>query len=316
MIATIIPPMISPAYRAQVELLLRVLPHVAKEQLFALKGGTAINLFESDLPRLSVDIDLTYLPSEDRKTAMKGITDGLGRIREDVSKAIRGIQVTLLPQRDGQEAKLSCRQNGVQIKVEVNTTMRGYLEEPRMMQVTDRVQEEFGLFAAINVVAKGDLYGGKICAALDRQHPRDLFDIHRLFGREGITEQIKRGFIAALVGGNRPISELLKPNFQDQREAFATQFAGMASDPFSYQEFEATRARLVEQIHDLLSNDDRLFLVSFKNGEPDWSLYPLAGLADMSAVKWKLLNIRKLRKNNPARHSEQLSALKECLGVV
>jgi len=61
--------MIADIYRSQVELLLRVLPYVAKEKVFALKGGTAINLFVRDLPRLSVDIDLTYLPFEDRATA-------------------------------------------------------------------------------------------------------------------------------------------------------------------------------------------------------------------------------------------------------
>jgi hypothetical protein len=93
--------MISPIYHAQVRLLLKVLPYVAKEEAFALKGGTAINLFERDLPRLSVDIDLTYLPFEDRNTALSGIATGLGRIRDDLSQSIPGIQVALLPQRDG-----------------------------------------------------------------------------------------------------------------------------------------------------------------------------------------------------------------------
>lgn len=54
--------MISEPYRAQMDLLLQVLPLVAKEESFALKGGTAINLFVRDMPRLSVDIDLTWLP--------------------------------------------------------------------------------------------------------------------------------------------------------------------------------------------------------------------------------------------------------------
>ncbi|MBR9871487.1 MAG: nucleotidyl transferase AbiEii/AbiGii toxin family protein [Gammaproteobacteria bacterium] len=307
--------MISPDYRAQVDLLLRVLPYVAKEACFALKGGTAINLFERELPRLSVDIDLTYLPVVNRETDLSGISESLGRIRQEISKALPDIKVVLMPQSDGQEAKLSCAGYGAQIKIEVNTTMRGHLQALRLMQVADAVQNEFGLFAAINVLSQGELYGGKICAALDRQHPRDLFDIHQLFENEGITEDIKQGFIAALVGSNRPINEMLRPNFQDQRAAFETQFEGMTSEPFSYEAFEATRIQLVDQIHDLLTDDDRKFLVSFKEGEPDWRLYPLAGLEDLPAVKWKLQNINKLLNDNPAKHSEQLSALTTCLGI-
>jgi predicted nucleotidyltransferase component of viral defense system len=308
--------MISPIYRAQVRLLLKVLPYVAREEAFALKGGTAINLFERDLPRLSVDIDLTYLPFEDRKTALNGIAAGLGRIRDDVSQSIPGIQVALLPQRDGQDTKLSCRLDGVQIKVEVNTTIRGFLQEPRLMQVAESVQNEFELFAAIKVVSHGELYGGKICAALDRQHPRDLFDIHDLFEHGGITEEIRLGFIAALLSHSRPIHEMLQPNFQDQRTAFEAQFAGMTEDAFSYSDFESTRERLVVEINNLLTDDDRKFLLSFKAGEPQWGLYPIEGLQEMSAVQWKLLNIKRLLSKDHTKHGEQLELLCKCLGVM
>lgn len=306
--------MIAGIYRSQVELLLRVLPYVAKEKAFALKGGTAINLFVRELPRLSVDIDLTYLPFEDRTTALKGISDGLVRIKENLLRAIPNIQVRLLPQSDGQEAKLSCKLGGAQIKIEVNTTIRGYLQEPRLMQVADAVQREFGLFAAINVVSQGELYGGKICAALDRQHPRDLFDIQKLFENEGLTEEIKVGFMAALLGSNRPINEILSPNLQDQRAAFDTQFSGMTNDSFSYDDFESTRERLVKEIHHSLTIDDRKLLVSFKEGMPEWSLYPLDGLENMPSVQWKLQNVRKLM-NNAEKHTQQLNRLKKCLDL-
>jgi len=301
-------------YRAQVELLLRVLPHVAKEKDFALKGGTAINLFVRELPRLSVDIDLTYLPFEDREIALKGISEGLGRIKERLSSLIPNIQVRRLPQSDGEEAKLSCKLNGAQIKIEVNTTIRGYLQAPRLMQVTESVQSEFGLFAAMNVVSQGELYGGKICAALDRQHPRDIFDIRILFENEGLTEEIKLGFIAALLGSNRPLNEILRPNFQDQRATFDNQFYGMTNDPFSYEDFEATRKRLVSAIHESLTEDDCKLLVSFKEGAPDWSLYPLEGLGNMPSVQWKLQNVRKLMKNSE-KHSQQLDRLKRSLNT-
>ncbi len=306
--------MIAPGYRAQVELLLRVLPYVAKEKVFALKGGTAINLFVRELPRLSVDIDLTYLSFEDRAAALKGIADGLACIKEDLLSSIPDIEVVFLSQSDGQEAKLSCKLDNAQIKIEVNTTIRGYLQEPRLMTVTNKVQSEFGLFAAMNVISPGELYGGKICAALDRQHPRDLFDVQKLFENQGLTEEIKLGFIAALLGSNRPINEILSPNFQDQRVAFESQFSGMTNDPFSYEDFEAIRERLVKEIHQSLTDNDRKLLVSFKEGAPEWAHYPLEGLQKMPSVMWKLQNVRTLMKNTE-KHTQQLDRLKKCIGV-
>ena len=73
-------------YVKQVRLLVNVLPYIAKEGCFALKGGTAINLFVRDLPRLSVDIDLAYLGFEGRETAFKNINAALQRIVNDLNK--------------------------------------------------------------------------------------------------------------------------------------------------------------------------------------------------------------------------------------
>jgi predicted nucleotidyltransferase component of viral defense system len=183
--------MIAPMYRKQVDLLLLVLPHVAKEPALALKGGTAINLFVRDMPRLSVDIDLTYLPFDNRIVALENISKALGRIQDRLESTLPGIRATINPQSDGHEAKLFCQLKGVGIKIEVNTTMRGHIRSPRLMQLTDGVQNEFGKFASIHVVSHAELFGGKICAALDRQHPRDLFDIHHLLKNEGLTEEIR-----------------------------------------------------------------------------------------------------------------------------
>jgi len=302
---------IAESYRKQVELLLHVLPYVAEVECFVLKGGTAINLFHDNMPRLSVDIDLTYVPMEDRKTAMAGITAGLDRIKEALAKSGRAIETTIAPQSDGQESKLLCRSADAQIKVEVNTTIRGCLQPPENKPVVRAVQEEFGLFAAINVVARGELYGGKICAALDRQHPRDLFDVHQLFEKSGITEDIKLGFIAMLAGHNRPVHEMLNPNYQDQRQLFESRFEGMTLAPFTYDDFEATRERLIGDINAVLSEQDRQFLMGLTAGEPDWSLYPIAGLEHMSAIKWKLLNIQRLKKDNPDKLVDMLSALQD-----
>ena len=304
---------IDPIYRAQVSLLLSVLPYVAKEADFALKGGTAINLFVRDMPRLSVDIDLTYVGFESRDVALKRISEALGRIKQAVSAGNSGISAEIIQQSDGSEAKLTCKLGAAQIIIEVNTTIRGILFPTRMMQIGDAVQSEFSKFAAIAVVSNAELYGGKICAALDRQHPRDLFDVYHLLENEGFSDPIRQGFIALLLSGNRPIHEMIDPQFQDQRSAFEKQFAGMSLSPFTYDDFETTRKRLVKEIHTHLTKQDRQFLLSFKTGNPDWSLFPVATLAEMPAVKWKLLNLQKFIAQNPSKHAEQYDKLKKVL---
>ncbi|MGE5567228.1 MAG: nucleotidyl transferase AbiEii/AbiGii toxin family protein [Parcubacteria group bacterium] len=297
------------AYRDQVRLLLDVLPLVAEEKAFALKGGTAINLFERDLPRLSVDIDLTYLPFDAREPALTGISEALQRVKARIERTVANTRVTLVGQAGELEAKLHCQRGRVQIKVEVNPTLRGHLLPTRLLACTPRVQEEFEVFVETPVVSHGELFGGKICAALDRQHPRDLFDVHLLLDAEGVTDEVRLGFIAALLGHGRPINELLGPTPKDQRQAFDGQFAGMAFIDFSYDDHAATLMRLVEAITASLTAEDKAFLLAFKAGEPDWTLFPLADAAKLPAVQWKLGNLRKLKAGNPAKHAQSLKAL-------
>ena len=305
--------MITPNYRAQVDLLLQVMPHVAKESCFALKGGTAMNMFVWNMPRLSVDIDLTYLPFDDRTTAMRNIAEGLQRIKERIERAIPNCTARLVPQSDGQEAKLTCQIAGAQIKIEVNTTMRGHLFPVQHMDIASAVEQEFGRFVAMNVVSRAELFGGKLCAALDRQHPRDLFDVSQLYADGGITADIRQGFIMALLSSPRPIHEMIYPNLLDQRKTFETQFAGMTQVPFTYTDFEATRNRLIADINAGFTDDDKRFLLSFKNAEPDWQLFPHDTLKDLPAMQWKLSNIQQLKAKNSSKHSEQLTKLKDRL---
>lgn len=182
--------MITALYRAQVDLVLRVLPYVAKEKAFALKGGTAINLFVRNMPRLSVDIDLTYLPFDSREEALSNIEEGLNRIKADLVKNVPDIKVHSVPLNNGTDVKLHCQSRNAQVKIEVNTVTRGNAFPTVFMQVVDAVQDEFEKFAAINVVSIAELYGGKICAAVDRQHPRDIFDVKLLLENEGFTDDI------------------------------------------------------------------------------------------------------------------------------
>lgn len=305
--------MINQLYKDQVQLLLRILPYVAQEEIFALKGGTAINMFVWDMPRLSVDLDLIYIKFDKRATALANISAAIGRIKEKLLQAMPGIQIITKGASEDHDEKLICLYQGVQVKIEVNTIMRGIIYPVRSLPISKSTIETFGLFAEMNIVSDAELFGGKICAALDRQHPRDLFDIHNLMLNNGLTDEVKKGFIAALLSHPRAIQEMLQPIFYNQEAAFINQFSGMSDQQFSYQDFEITRTKLVETMNSLLSASDREFLISFKSGEPSWSLSGIERLSELPAVKWKQLNVQKLMKENPVRHAHLVDGLKRCL---
>ena len=183
--------MINKSYQRQVNLLLKVLPEVAKETCFALHGGTAINLFIRDLPRLSVDVDLTYIPIENREHSIQKINQALNRVKGRIETVLSDVRIQ---HREG-VAKLIVSLQGIEVKLEVNLIARGILGESRKLLLCERAQVEYDSFIAMPVVPMGQLYGGKICAALDRQHPRDLFDVKYLLDQEGLSEEIKIGFL-------------------------------------------------------------------------------------------------------------------------
>lgn len=305
--------MISRRYEEQVRLLLRILPYVADEECFALKGGTAINLFVRDLPRLSVDIDLTYVPIAERDDSLIAISEALDRIRARVSAAIPGVNIPAAS-RAGEESKLVCLLGGANVKIEVNTTLRGVVWPTRTMTVAEPVEDEFGFSATMQVVSHAELFGGKIAAALDRQHPRDLFDVWQLYEHEGLSDEVLGGFLVSLISHGRPMHELLAPNLLDQSELFATQFEGMPRIKFGYDAFVATRGRLVADIVSRLSDRDKRFLLSFKQADPDWSLAPAENLEHLPAVMWKLQNLGKLLKSK-AKHQAQMRSLNDVLAA-
>lgn len=178
-------------YYKQVQLLVQLLPLVAEESCFALKGGTAINLFIRELPRLSVDIDLVYLPMQDRNEALAGIAAALARIKERILHALPKAKVIEAYKNKPDAMRLVVSNNNVQIKIELSPVLRGTVFEPELRTICTKVESEFG-YAEIPVVSLADLYAGKICAALDRQHPRDLFDVMWLLNNEGLTDEIRK----------------------------------------------------------------------------------------------------------------------------
>lgn len=284
-------------YRAQVALLVRVIPFVAREDCFALKGGTAINLFIRDMPRLSVDIDLTYLPVKPRPESLAEIDAAMARIAGNIRAGIPDIQITASKlETEKITTKLLLRLQQAQIKIEVTPVLRGCAYEPALRTVSPKVEEAFG-FAEMRIVSFADLYGGKIVAALDRQHPRDLFDIHDLLANEGIDDDLRRAFIVYMLSHNRPMAEVLAPTRKEISEEFLRGFEGMTEGPVALDELIATREALIADIVGKMPDAHRHFLVSFKRGEPDWDLLGLPSIADLPAVKWRLQNLATLPKD-------------------
>jgi predicted nucleotidyltransferase component of viral defense system len=257
-------------YKRQAALLIRILPIVTEEACFALKGGTAINLFVRDLPRLSVDLDLTYLPVAPRPQSLADINAAMKRIAGKIKATLPGAQITDATV-ENTVVKLTVRSQGVQIKIEVTPVLRGCVFEPEIVSARPAVQEEFG-FAEARIVSFADLYAGKIVATLDRQHPRDLFDVRGLLANEGITDDLRQAFVVYLLSHDRPMSEVLAPTFVDIESAFRHGFSGMTRDPVELVELLAAREALIKSIVGDMSSDHREFLVSFERGKPDWDL--------------------------------------------
>lgn len=299
----------SSIYYKQVQLLLEVLPYINEEECFALKGGTAINMFERDMPRLSVDIDLMYLPVEDRTNSLKHIAESLERIAQHIEKRMRGTKVYRLEQRgDGSLSKLQVERDGVRIKIETSPVTRGTVREPTMQTVSPKVEDEFG-FAETLVVHHDDLYAGKICAALDRQHPRDFFDVRGLLDNEGISDSLMDVFIIYLISSSQPISKLLQPNLIDISHIFEEQFVGMTTEPIELKVLTDTRSELIQHLHQKMTKSHKEFLIGFKKGNPDWSLLPFENIDQLPSVKWKILNLEKM---DEVKRSEALEKLVCC----
>ncbi len=301
-------------YMRQVDLLVRTLPFIARHEAFALKGGTAINLFYRDMPRLSVDIDLTYLPIEDRETTLKNIDMTLEHIRDDLMRNLRGGSVQRIAGGGNNDTRLLVRQGNAEIKVETSPVARGTVHPPERRRVSESVEETFG-FAEMQVVSFEDLFGGKLHAAVDRQHPRDLFDVKLLYENEGLTDALFRTFLIYVASSGRPPHELVRPSLADLDEAFVKEFEGMTIEPVSLEELKTARDRMTTDIIAKLDDKARRFLLSLHDGEPDFAAIGLPQAAELPAVRWKLLNLQKLKEHNPTKHAEQRREIEEIVST-
>jgi len=297
----------------QAELLLRILPLIHKEDVFALKGGTAINFFVRDLPRLSVDIDLTYLPVNDRDFALNEIRRILFLISEGIKRRISGTEV-ITKRIHGTEVVrgLIVDHAGITVKIEPNLVLRGSVYPPEIKMLSKKAQDLFELSLQSRTLSTYDLYAGKICAALDRQHPRDLFDVHLLLKSEGLTSEIRKAFVVYLVSHPRPMVEILSPQQKDISDIFEKEFKDMIAEDIASELLETTRDELIAILQEELTSDERRFIVSIKQGQPLWDLLELEGIQDLPAVKWKLLNISRM---DSTKHQKAVHKLRDYLGV-
>ena len=297
----------NPVYLDTARLLTQVAPLVFVDDTFALKGGTAINLFVRDMPRLSVDIDLVFpdhtLP---RDQALARINDAIRQTAERLNK--RGFQ-THAPAADAGETKLLVRRGRIEVKIEANFVLRGTVQPVRQASLAPVARDILMADLDIPVVSLEDLYGGKLVAALDRQHPRDLFDVMQLFEHEGITPGIRRAFVVYLASHNRPVHEVLFPKLRDIGHDYRHNFDGMTTEPVLIDALLATRERLVREVQEGLDENERRFLLSLVSGEPDWSLLGVTHLEQLPGIRWKLHNLAQLRKSNAKKFAEQADML-------
>ncbi len=294
-------------YRKQAELLLRILPSIMREEVFALKGGTAINFFWRDYPRLSVDIDLAYIKVQERDLSLLEINDGLASIKVRLERIFKGIQISnKIDQHRHTIYALIIRYEDTTVKVEVNPVIRGNVYPTIDKKLCKTAEKEFELSVTAKTLSFEDLYAGKICAALDRQHPRDLFDIKLFFENEGFTETIRKSFIVYLLSHSRPIVEVLNPGLKDIKKTFDQEFIGMTIQEVKLSDLIKIRTDLIKTIKDTLTGDEKKFLLTFKNRNPEWSLLSLDGIDKLPAVKWKLINLERMKPDLHKKAYEKL----------
>jgi len=304
--------MLDGKFYQQAKLILKVLPYLYKHDCFAIKGGTAINYFLRDLPRLSVDIDICYLPINDRDMALQNIAEHLKSISKQISIIHPELRIISRKTKNNILYGLFVGDGKVVIKIESNLIIRGTVFPVVKKELCEVAKTQFELTQFARILSFADIFGGKICAALDRQHPRDLFDIQILLKNEGISDDTRKSFIVYLISHHRPIAELLEPNLKNIEDVFYSEFIGMTDTNVTSKSLSETLRSLVLILKKSLTNEERQFLISFKKIQPEWSLLGLNNIKHLPAVKWKLKNLARMEKE---KHQKAVDKLKKVLKI-
>ena len=298
-------------YVDTVRLMLEVAPEVFASGRVAMKGGTALNFFVQDLPRLSVDIDVVFVPHQTpRDTALAEIANELSALQTRLNR--RGIKAELASSKTGDETKLFVRRDRIEVKIEINHVFRGTLLPVETRSLTKTASDLFTTALAVPTLAVAELYGSKLVAAMDRQHPRDLFDVHGMFQRFGLTPEIVECFVGYIAGHNRPVHEVLGSRDIDLARPFDNEFAGMERLPVSLRVLEEARIRLRRELAVALTADHKRFLIGLVAGQPPWEAMQCRHLAELPAIQWKLQNLARLKRTHAVKFQAQADDLQRC----
>jgi hypothetical protein len=234
----------------------------------------------------------------------------MAEMTRDLKHSIPGCRIQST-QAQGIVTKLVVATADARIKIEPNTSFRGSVYGASKRELCVTAQEQFERFATAHVLSVADLYAGKICAALDRQHPRDLYDVYQLLQNEGLTHEIRRAFVVYLASHSRPMHELLNPNFKDIAHVYAAEFAGMAREEVPLETLLRAREEIGQLIRTGMSSEERHFLLSMKQGDPDWNCLGIDRLCEFPTLQWKLINIRKMESCKREEALDNLRAVLE-----
>jgi len=244
----------------------------------------------------------------ERSEALVEIDAAMKRIKTSALADLRGARVTENVH-DGAVLRLLVMAEGTQVKIEVSPVLRGVVHEPFIAPVTEAVEEVFG-FAETNVVSFEDLFAGKLVAALDRQHPRDLFDVRGLLTHEGLSDELREAFIIYLLSHNRPMGEVLSGRVKDLANEYRNGFEGMTEEVIAIEELIKTQHEMIKTLIGRMPDHHRAFLIGFELGEPDWSLLRISHVAELPAIRWRQRNLDKL---NPDQRSDLVELLRASL---
>lgn len=307
-------------YKKQVGLLVEVLPVLNRfSKVFALKGGTAINLFHSNMPRLSVDIDLAYIKPNNREKAYTDINKNLMKMKAMISDL--GFKVNVKDSDSVLKLTVMDGQTGAEIKIEPNYVIRTTLYPNLTMSLCANAATMFNMEYEVSTLSKADLYAGKIAAALSRRHPRDLFDVKQLLMQGDFDLELLNAVVVYLSANSRPIHELLntEPNLTNLELAYKNQFQGMTlGNECTIDVLKDTYMQLLDILRRGFQDNHRKFIMSVVSNNVDYGL--LAGISEktlkgFTGLSWKLLNIANLQKTNLDTFMAQVQSTADVLGL-
>lgn len=297
------------AYEEQVELIIDILPFLSKSKVFALKGGTALNFFFLDCPRLSVDIDLHYLPLNEREDALVDIDSNMRMIAANIRRAYPDTVVQSIVSTSN---LIVCRR-GAQVKIEPNTVLRGILLPFEILPLCPGLVKKYNREIWVPCMAKEELYAGKLCAALMRQHPRDLYDVWCFLHQNSLSKQLMDVLVVYLISQGKPIHESLDPHIKDIESLYRNKFIGMVANEVKLEYLVETQKTLPRTIVESMGADHREFLLGFIQGKPNWDLLPFHIAKELPAVRWKQVNLEKMEV---AKRQQEIGCLQRLFDAI